>query len=59
MTYAKIALILAALATPAAADGYEPIKDESTFVSLIKGKELRNLLYGVRLTVSENGQNPL
>lgn len=43
-------------ATPALADSYVPVKDQSTFLSLIAGKELRNLLYGVRLNVSENGQ---
>ena len=56
MKYAILSLILAVTAAPAAADGYAPVKDEDTFVSLIQGKELRNFLYGVRLNVFENGQ---
>lgn len=56
MKYAALSLILAALAAPAAADGYAPIKDEATFLSLVEGKELSNFLYGVRLKVTPDGQ---
>jgi hypothetical protein len=50
-----LSLIFAAFAAPALADGYAPVKDKQTFLSLIQGKELRNLLYGVRLNVLEQG----
>ena len=50
------ALVLMTSAAPAVADSYVPVKDQETFVSLIQGKELRNRLYGVRLTVLDNGQ---
>lgn len=56
MKHAILAIILTAVALPAAADGFTPVKDEETFVSLIQGKELRNFLYGVRLTVTPDGQ---
>jgi len=55
MKYVALALIVAMTAAPALADGYAPVKDESTFVSLIQGKELRNFFYGIRLNVSEEG----
>jgi hypothetical protein len=55
MKYAVLSLILAFVAAPALADGYAPVKDEATFVSLIDGKELRNFFYGVRLNVFEEG----
>lgn len=52
-------LVLASLliATPAiaVADDFAPIKDESTFLSLVGGKELRIFLYGLRLRVLEQG----
>ncbi|WP_108814484.1 dihydrodipicolinate reductase [Loktanella sp. Alg231-35] len=56
MKHAILSLALIGVAAPAAADGYAPVKDEQTFVSLIQGKELRNFFYGVRLNVRENGQ---
>ncbi|WP_341367638.1 dihydrodipicolinate reductase [Yoonia sp. BS5-3] len=56
MKHTLIALLIAVFAAPASADSYVPIKDQATFVSLIQGKELRNRLYGVRLTVSGDGQ---
>ena len=55
MKHIALALIFAFAAAPAVADGYAPVKDKSTFVSLIEGKELRNFLYGVRLNVMEGG----
>ncbi|MEO1638483.1 MAG: dihydrodipicolinate reductase [Pseudomonadota bacterium] len=50
------ALLAAAVAAPANADIFVPVKDEDQFVSLIDGKELRNFLYGVTLNVYETGQ---
>ena len=47
--------LLALTAAPAAADSFAPIKDEQAFLSLVSGKELRNLLYGVSLQVTEGG----
>jgi hypothetical protein len=51
-----LSALFAMVAAPAVADGYTPIKDEETFVQLVQGKELRNLLYGVRLNVLEEGR---
>lgn len=56
MKNAILSLIFAVYAAPVVADGYAPVKDEQTFVSLVQGKELRNFFYGVRLNVLENGQ---
>ena len=56
MKYAVFSIIFACLAAPAAADGFEPVKEEATFVSLIDGKTLRNRLYGVQLTVAPEGR---
>ncbi|MFT6073232.1 MAG: hypothetical protein ACJAZ1_000138 [Yoonia sp.] len=55
MKYVALALIIAMTAGPALADGYAPVKDKERFITLIQGKELRNLLYGVRLNVMEGG----
>ncbi|MFT7105605.1 MAG: hypothetical protein ACJAVT_000119 [Yoonia sp.] len=55
MKHVALALIIAMTAAPALADGYAPVKDKETFTSLIQGKELRSLLYGVRLNVMEGG----
>ena len=51
-----LSLTLALGATPALADGFVPVSDQGTFLSLVEGKELRNRLYGVRLNVLENGR---
>jgi hypothetical protein len=48
-----IALFLAALATPAMADGYTRVADRGAFVSLVSGKNLTSL--GVSLSVSPSG----
>ena len=55
MKHVILSLIVASFAAPAVADSYVPVKDETTFKSLIAGKELRNFLYGVRLTVLDDG----
>jgi hypothetical protein len=55
MKHVILSLILATPAVPAMAQSYVPVKDQSTFVSLIQGKELRNFFYGVRLSVLDNG----
>jgi hypothetical protein len=55
MKHVALSVILAITAAPALADGYAPVMDEGTFVSLIDGKELRNFLYGIRLSVSDEG----
>ena len=51
-----LAITLALTAMPAAANNYQPISDQATFLSLVDGKLLRNRLYGVRLNVLNNGQ---
>lgn len=56
MKHAVLALTLATLALPAWADGYEPVKEKDEFVALIDGKVLRNYLYGIRLSVLEEGR---
>ena len=56
MKQAIMASALALCAAPALAEGFAPVKDEETFVSLVNGKELRNFFYGVSLTVTEDGR---
>jgi hypothetical protein len=48
-----IVLFLAALATPAIADGYTRVTDRGAFISLVGGKSLTSL--GVSLSVSPSG----
>ena len=55
MKHLALATFLATTPLPALADGFEPIKDEDTFLSLVKDKELRIFLYGLRLQVLEQG----
>ncbi|MDX8350343.1 dihydrodipicolinate reductase [Cognatiyoonia sp. IB215446] len=55
MKHLVLCAALATAATPALADSYVPIKDQATFLSLVNGKELRNRLYGVRVSVFDNG----
>ena len=55
MKHVALSMILAISAAPALADAYAPVKDEQTFLSLVQGKELSNFLYGVRLSVLEEG----
>lgn len=43
-------------ATPSLADGYVPVTDQSTFLSLVENRELRNFFYGIKLNVLGNGQ---
>lgn len=50
-----ITAITLLLASPVQANGYVAISDQQTFLSLVSGKELRNRLWGVRLTVREDG----
>lgn len=52
---ALIGLFLVA-AVPAQADSFRTITDRDTFVSVVKGKELRIPLFGINLKVSEGGQ---
>ena len=55
MTAAALTLSLA-LAEPALAQGYEPVTDEATFLSLVDGKTLNIALYGLTLEVTPDGQ---
>ena len=48
-------VVVMLVATPALADGYAPVKDEETFISLVKDRELRHFFYGIRLKVDEAG----
>ena len=54
--YAAAAVLIAALAGPAAAQNFTPVQDRQQFVSLVSGKDLRLALYGITLNVAANGQ---
>ncbi|WP_375254410.1 dihydrodipicolinate reductase [Yoonia sp.] len=56
MKQAVLALVLTILTAPAWADAYVPVKEKDTFIALVDGKELRNVFYGVRLNVLEEGR---
>ena len=49
-------LALTITGTAATAQGYEPIADEGTFLSLLGDRNLSNRLYGVNLAVAPSGQ---
>ncbi len=51
---AIVPALLAFLATPAMAEGFERIDDENGFVSLVKDRELKRL--GIRLKVTDDGR---
>ena len=51
---AVIPAVLASLASPVVAEGFERIKDENGFVSLVKDRELRRL--GISLKVTDDGR---
>ena len=55
MKHLALTTLFALTPLPALADGFEPIKDEDTFLSLVTDKELRIFLYGLRLRVLEGG----
>ncbi|SFS20343.1 dihydrodipicolinate reductase [Yoonia litorea] len=55
MKHAVLTTLLALTPLPALADGFAPVRDEQTFVSLVQDRELRIFLYGLRLRVLENG----
>lgn len=55
MKHLALTTLLATTPLPALADGFAPIKDEDTFLSLVKDKELRIFLYGLTLRVLEEG----
>jgi hypothetical protein len=50
-----VAAVLAA-AVPALANDFTPVRDETTFMSLVEGRELRLGRFGVSLTLSPDGQ---
>ncbi len=47
--------LLAACALPATAHAFEAVKDKDAFLALLEGKELRNGLMGITLTVAADG----
>jgi hypothetical protein len=53
-TLAAIPAILAILASPAVAEGFQRIEDANGFVSLVKDRELKRL--GIRLQVTDDGR---
>ena len=55
MKHLALTTLLATTPLPALADGFAPIKDEDAFLSLVKDKELRIFLYGLKLRVLEEG----
>ena len=50
-----VTLMLVFGAVPASAESFVPVSDQTMFLSLVDGKELRNQLYGIRLNVLGNG----
>lgn len=50
------ALALAMTAMPVAAQAFQAITDEATFLATLGGKNLSNRLYGVNLAVTPSGQ---
>jgi hypothetical protein len=44
------------MAAPAAANGFEPIRDKSRFLSLVEGRELRLNLFRIRIELKPDGQ---
>jgi hypothetical protein len=52
----RTALAIAIVATPAAAEGFEPIRDRETFVELVQGRELSLPLFRIRLEVLPDGR---
>ncbi len=50
-----LCLALALFAAPAAADGFEPVREKDRFLSIVKGKELRIGLYQLSLKISPDG----
>ena len=55
MTRTLIALVAAmAMAAPALADNFQPVRDKNTFLSLVQGKSLR--MAGISLQVSPDGR---
>ncbi len=55
MKHLALTTLLTLTPMSALADGFAPIKDEETFLSLVKDRELRIFLYGLRLQVREGG----
>ena len=52
-----LALVCAfALASPAAADGYEPVREKDRFLDLVKDRALRIGLYDLTLNVMPDGR---
>jgi hypothetical protein len=52
---AVLALVFG-VAGPAAANGYEPIRDKSAFLSLIEGRSLQLKLFRISLSVLPDGR---
>ncbi|MGL4238066.1 dihydrodipicolinate reductase [Tabrizicola sp.] len=53
--FCAVVLMLAA-PIPAAAEGFEPVKEKDRFLDLVKDRELRIGLYNLSLTVSPDGR---
>ncbi len=51
-----VALVSLFAASPALADGYAPVTDRDTFLSVVSGKEIRNGLLGINLSVLPDGR---
>lgn len=54
MTRILVALLLT-LSTPAMAQAFDRVSEESSFIALIDGKALSNRLYGITLNVAPTG----
>ncbi len=47
-------LICLGLAIPAGAEGFDPVQERDTFVSLVEGRKLTR--FGIKLTVTRDGE---
>jgi hypothetical protein len=49
-------VICVAAGLPAAASGFQPVRDQSTFLSLVEGRELRLNLFRIAIKVLPDGR---
>jgi hypothetical protein len=54
--FALVSAAFLVAAAPALGNDFTPVRDETTFLSLVEGRELRLGRFGVRLTLSSDGQ---
>lgn len=53
---AVIAFLALCMATPASAEGFEPVTGRQEFLALVEGRELRHGLLGIRISILPDGR---